>query len=40
MIETSSWPEGLATWKPDEQPFYLEFFGETSPVLDGACQPW
>jgi len=34
MIETSSWPEGLATWKPDEQPFYLEFFGETSPVLD------
>ena len=34
MIETSSWPPDLASWQPEEQPFYLEFFGETSPLLD------
>lgn len=34
MIETSSWPQDLTTWQPDEQPFYLEFLGETRRVLD------
>jgi hypothetical protein len=34
VIETSSWPVDLSSWQPDEQPFYLEFFGETSPLLD------
>jgi len=34
VIETSSWPPDLASWQPEEQPFYLEFYGETSPLLD------
>src|SRR5579875_2858709 len=25
-----------ATWKPDDQPFYLEVYGETSPLVDEA----
>ena len=27
-------PPDLSQWEPDKNPFYLEFFGETSPVLD------
>jgi len=26
----------LAEWKPKEQPFYLELYGETSPLVDEA----
>jgi hypothetical protein len=33
-IESASFPEDLSTWSPDEHPFYLELFGETSPTLD------
>jgi hypothetical protein len=36
VIETASWPPDLAQWIPAEQPFYLELYGETSPVLDTA----
>ena len=36
MIETTSWPADLTDWAPAENPFYLELFGETSPVLDTA----
>jgi hypothetical protein len=34
VIEVTSWPPDLTQWSPAQQPFYLEFFGETSPVLD------
>lgn len=34
MIEVVSCPANLAEWKPKEQPFYLELFGETSPLVD------
>lgn len=33
-IESVSYPDALTAWNPDEQPFYLELYGETSPVLD------
>ncbi|HEY3759177.1 MAG TPA: hypothetical protein VGL37_05410 [Solirubrobacteraceae bacterium] len=34
-IESISHPADLAQWKgEDEDPFYLEVFGETSPVID------
>lgn len=36
VIEVASWPPDLAQWNPATEPFYLEFFGETSPVLDTA----
>lgn len=36
MIETASWPADLTQWASAENPFYLEVFGETSPVLDTA----
>lgn len=36
VIEVVSWPSDLARWKPAEDFFYLEVFGETSPVLDTA----
>jgi len=34
LIEVASWPADLSKWNPQVQPFYLEFFGETEPVLD------
>lgn len=34
MIEVMSYPPDLSTWDPAQQPFYLEVFGETRPVLD------
>ncbi len=34
MIEVRSAPETLSSWDGDNPPFYLEVFGETSPVLD------
>lgn len=38
MIEVKSWPSDLVAWSeqpPGERtPFYLEFFGETEPLLD------
>ena len=36
MIEYASSPMPLSQWNPAEKPFYLEIFGETSPVLDAA----
>lgn len=34
MIEVVSYPADLAQWNPTETPFYLELFGDTSPVFD------
>ena len=34
MIEVASEPADLSTWDGEDPPFYLEIFGETSPVLD------
>jgi hypothetical protein len=34
MIEFVSSPADLAQWRPPTEPFYLEIFGETSPILD------
>ena len=34
MIEVASAPSDLSTWDSDKTPFYLEVFGEVSPVLD------
>jgi len=34
MIEAVSFPWPLASWNTREPPFYLEFYGETSPVVD------
>lgn len=36
MIEVVTSPANLADWKPKEQPFYLELYGETSPLVDEA----
>jgi hypothetical protein len=36
MIEVVSWPADLASWDPEKQPFYLEFFGEAEPLVDAA----
>ena len=36
MIEVASWPDDLAKWDANDNPFYLEFFGETEPQLDEA----
>ncbi len=33
MIEVASYPADLKTWKPEEDRFYLELFGETSPTI-------
>jgi hypothetical protein len=35
-IEAASEPRDLAAWDPGEQPFYLELYGETRPVVDTA----
>lgn len=34
MIEVSTSPTDLSTWNPDQQPFYLEVYGETTPLID------
>ncbi len=34
VITVASWPPDLSTWDPTEQPFYLEFIGESNPILD------
>jgi hypothetical protein len=37
MIESASFPSPLSSWDPHESsgsPFFLEIYGETSPVLD------
>lgn len=34
MIQVATYPTDLSQWKQDEDPFYLEVFGETEPVLD------
>ncbi len=34
MIEVVSYPADLTHWDPTKTPFYLELFGDTSPVLD------
>jgi hypothetical protein len=36
VIEVTTWPADLTQWKPQRDFFYLEVFGETSPVLDTA----
>jgi hypothetical protein len=36
VIEVASWPPDHARWYPATEPFYLELFGETAPVLDTA----
>jgi len=33
MINGATWPEDLSTWDQDQDPFYLEVFGEAEPVL-------
>lgn len=33
MIEVSSYPPNLMTWDEAKQPFYLEIYGETRPVV-------
>jgi len=34
VIEVVSAPRDLATWDHQRQPFYLEVFGETRPIVD------
>lgn len=34
MIEVVSYPADLTQWDPTKTPFYLELFGDTSPVLE------
>lgn len=34
MIEVVSYPSNLSTWDPEVQPFYLELYGETQPVVE------
>jgi hypothetical protein len=34
LIEVVSHPPDLASWDPNEHPFYFEVFGETEPLLD------
>ncbi len=34
MIEVVSYPADLTHWDLTKTPFYLELFGDTSPVLD------
>lgn len=36
MIEVVSSPANLQDWEPDKQPFYLELYGETEPLVDEA----
>jgi len=34
VIEVVSYPSNLSTWDPKVQPFYLELYGETRPVVE------
>ena len=34
MIEVATYPADIGKWKEDEEPFYLEIFGETRPLID------
>lgn len=34
MIQVATYRADLSQWKQDEDPFYLEVFGETQPLLD------
>lgn len=36
VITVASFPADLGQWNQDEHPFYLEVFGEASPLLDMA----
>lgn len=36
VIAVASYPGDLASWNQDEDPYYLEVFGEAEPVLDMA----
>jgi len=36
VIEVVSWPEDLSEWDPQQDPYYLELGGETSPILDAG----
>jgi len=36
VIRVASFPQDLGAWDQDEQPYYLEVFGEAEPVLDMA----
>jgi hypothetical protein len=36
VITVASFPADLGSWNQDENPFYLEVFGEAEPVLDMA----
>lgn len=36
MIEVASSPANLVDWDPEQQPFYLELYGETEPLVDEA----
>jgi len=36
MIEVVSWPPVLSQWVSARDPYYLELYGETSPLLDTA----
>ena len=35
-VEAVSFPEDLKGWDPEQQPFYFELLGETTPVLDAT----
>lgn len=34
MIEVTSFPQDLSAWDGADPPYYLEVFGETSPIID------
>ncbi len=36
MIEVVSSPSDLSKWRPEEQPFYFELYGEANPLVDEA----
>lgn len=36
MIEAASYPADLTSWQPEINPFYLELYGETTPLVDEA----
>jgi hypothetical protein len=37
VIEVATHPADLTTWNAEQQPFYLEVFGETRPQLNINC---
>ena len=34
MIQVATYPADISQWREDEEPFYLEIFGETKPLID------